>query len=181
MHGLLFRHQDALADDDFGNTPPSSVSTLPRSKPIARTPRRFGGFVATWTAGWPRVRSGARPLCSSTEWSTRRLRRGFPTEGPGRLSRGTGIDDFAMLAPDVATRGRGRSKKERRIDGQLHPPRPDRGDRAARVGRRLRGVPEERRPLAPSADLPRVREGGLLRQLARTAMRRGTLARPPTR
>ena len=50
--------------------------------------------------------------------------------------------------------------------GPMHTSRPRRGHRAARSGRRMRGVLGNRRSVAASADLPPMWPGGLLRRLA---------------
>ena len=60
---------------------------------------------------------------------------------------------------------------------QLHPPGHDRDHRAAGGGRRLRGLPGDRRRLAAPADLPRVRARRLLRRLAQQARDRARLGR----
>src|SRR5690348_3118546 len=58
----------------------------------------------------------------------------------------------------------------------MHPPRPDRDHDASETDRRLRGVPEDRRPVGPPSHVRDVREDRLLRLLAqppRVAARAG--------
>src|SRR5215216_2167227 len=58
---------------------------------------------------------------------------------------------------------------EETCHGDVQPPRPDRDPRAAGRDRRLRGVPEDRRPLGAPADVPDMREDRLLRLIPQPA------------
>ena len=68
-----------------------------------------------------------------------------------------------------------------RTDAGLLTPRSGPAHGAARVGRRLRGLPADRRRLAPPADLPELRARRLLRQLAEPARDALTPPRAGTR
>ncbi|CAA9527597.1 MAG: hypothetical protein AVDCRST_MAG67-4172, partial [uncultured Solirubrobacteraceae bacterium] len=65
---------------------------------------------------------------------------------------------------------------------ELHAPRHDRVRRRASRDRGLRGVPEDRRALGAPADVPELRQGRLLRQLAQPPRHRASRGvQPPGR
>ena len=135
------------------------------------------GFVLTGrdVAGWTALaeHDGNRPAISS--------RPAAPGSSPSAMS----VPDRSSASPLPSARGRWRSgwfttgspPSSLREERRNRCPRASHLDQiqvtaAPGVGRGLRGVPEDRRSLAAPADLPRVRQGRLLRRLAEQARHR---------
>ena len=105
MHGLLFRHQDALADDDllrYAAELGLDLAAFEADRADAATLRRVRRDVDSGMASGEVL--GARRLCSSTGWSTEALTTRLPykkalTDRAGELR---DDDPFAMLAPDAS-------------------------------------------------------------------------------
>ena len=105
--------------------------------------------------------SGDRPLFLETcrPGDLRRRRCPLGVDQASRVGGGRGIDG-GQAGPRAPRRPKLRGRRSN--DAHLHTPRSDPDHAAPRVRRGLRGVPDGRRSMAASADLPRVREGRVL-------------------